>query len=138
MTALAAILALEVENAEPRFVVEPPDRSDATEIARQLAFRNFMRIAAPKVLVYANTNGTHIASHAGRAKADREGRTKGAPDLTVVWNHGIGWLEFKAGKGKPSLAQVEFGNRLVAMGHRFAVVRSVDFARALLAEWGAL
>lgn len=136
MTALALIS--DDAAPVPRFTIEPPDKSDATEIARQLAFRQAMRFAAPRVLVYANTNGTHIASRAGRAKADREGRTKGAPDLTIVWQTGVGWLEFKAGKGRPSDAQVEFGNRLVALGHRFAVVRSVDFAMAVLREWGAL
>ncbi len=135
MTALADILAMEPDG-EPRFTIEPPDRGDASEITRQLAFRQAMRFGAPSVLVYANTNGTHIASRTGRLKADREGRTKGAPDLTIVWQTGVGWLEFKAGRGSPSHAQIDFGNRLVDMGHRFAVVRTVDFALALVREWG--
>lgn len=138
MTPLAALLAMdEPVKPSPRFTIEPSDKGDASELARQIAFRRFMASAAPSVLVYANTNGTHIATQGGRYKANAEGRTKGVPDVTVVWNHGVAWLEWKAGKGTPSNAQIELGNRLVTMGQRFAVVRSVDFAAALLREWGA-
>ena len=116
---------------EPRFPIEAPDRSGASEIQRQATFRKLMARMAPSVVVYANTNGTHIASLAGRQKANREGRTIGCPDLTVFWNRGVAWIEFKAGKGTLSDAQVEFGNRLVEAGHHMACFRSPDAA----VEW---
>lgn len=118
-------------NPTPRFPVEPTDKGTASELQRQATFRKMMAVLAPNVLVYANTNGTHIASFAGRAKANKEGRTIGCPDITVVWNRGVAWLEFKAGKGAMKPAQIEFCNRLVDMGQHVACFRTPDAA----VEW---
>ena len=61
----------------------------------------------------------------------------GIPDLLLVLPHGASaWLEFKAPKGIVSPAQRDTHARLEAMGHRVAVVRSIDQLRAVLAEWG--
>lgn len=118
-----------------RFTVQPPDKSPATELQRQATFLKLMRTLAPNVICYANTNGTHIASFAGRAKADKEGRTIGVCDVNCVWNRGVAWIEFKAGKGAMSPAQIEFGNRLHDMGHHVACFRdpgdAVDWVRSL-------
>ncbi len=119
----------------PRFLVEDPDKNPGTEIQRQATFRKLMARLAPAVTVYANTNGTHIASLAGRARANREGRTIGAPDLTLFWNHGVAWIEFKAGKGSLKPAQIEFCNKLADDGHHVACFRdpinAVDWVRSL-------
>lgn len=121
----------------PLFVVEGPDKSPASEIQRQATFLKLVRQLAPDVIAYANTNGTHIASMGGRAKANREGRTIGAPDLTLVWNRGVAWIEFKAGKGKLSPAQVDFCNRLVRAGQHVACFRDPMGAIAWLRDCGA-
>lgn len=119
----------------PRFPVEATDKSPATELQRQATFLKMMRTLAPSVICYANTNGTHIASFAGRAKADKEGRTIGASDVTIVWNRGVAWIEWKAGKGSLKPAQIEFGNRLYEMGHHVACFRdpvsAVDWLRSI-------
>jgi hypothetical protein len=130
-------LPAEREGEGPQFVVEPPDKSPATEIERQFTFRKLMRQLAPTVMVYANTNGTHIASLAGRRKADREGRMIGVPDVTCVWNRGIAWIEFKAARTKPTEAQVEFMNRLADRGHHVACFRSPMAAVEWVASLGA-
>lgn len=143
MTAFDTLLALDGRlNDSPRFPIEAPDKNPASEIQRQTTFRRLMAQLAPAVLVYANTNGTHIASQAGRAKANREGRTIGVPDVTVVWNRGVAWIEFKSGKGRPSQAQIDFGNRLVDCGQHVACFRdpmaAVGWVRSLGAPVRAL
>jgi len=118
-----------------RFPIEATDKNPATELQRQATFLKMMRTLAPNVICYANTNGTHIASFAGRAKANKEGRTIGASDVTIVWNRGVAWIEFKAGKGSLKPAQIEFGNRLHEMGHHVACFRdpisAVDWLRSI-------
>jgi len=118
-----------------RFPVEATDKNPATELQRQATFLKMMRTLAPNVICYANTNGTHIASFAGRAKANKEGRTIGASDIVCVWNRGVAWIEWKAGKGSLKPAQIEFGNRLYEMGHHVACFRdpnsAVDWLRSI-------
>lgn len=143
MTSFDTLLSIaEAGNDPPLFYIESTDKNPASEIQRQATFRKLMAQLAPAVIVYANTNGTHIASLAGRAKANREGRTIGVPDVTIVWNRGVAWIEWKAGKGKPSAAQIEFGNRLVRAGQHMACYRdpisAVDWIRSLGAPVRAL
>lgn len=136
MTSLDDLLDIEEAGGKPPlFYVEPTDKNPASEIQRQATFRKIMSQVAPSIIVYANTNGTHIASLAGRAKAGREGRTIGVPDVTVVWNRGVAWIEFKAGKGQLKPAQIEFGNRLVLCGQHVACFRdpihAIDWVRSI-------
>ena len=137
MSAFADLDALEAPlKEEPRFTVEPKDKGLASEIQRQATFLSMLRIAAPTVMVWAVPNG-HNRGLKDRAKAKREGLKAGVPDLTVCWNHGVAFLEFKAGKAAPEANQVDLLNYLQDCGHRCAVVRTPEFALALLAEWGA-
>ncbi|MEN2749331.1 VRR-NUC domain-containing protein [Sphingomonas sp. T9W2] len=122
---------------EPLFVVEAPDKKPGTELQRQATLLKLLRHLAPDVIAYANTNGTHIASLAGRAKANREGRTIGAPDLTVVWNRGVAWIEMKAGKGDLNPAQIDFGNRLHRAGQHVGCFRDPMSALEWLRSLGA-
>jgi hypothetical protein len=122
--------------AEPQFTVEPPDRGVAPEIERQTSFLGLLRIAAPSVMVWAVPNG-HNRGLKDRVKAKKEGLKAGVPDLTLVWDHGTAFLEFKDARGKPDANQVDLLNYLHGAGHRCAVVRTPEFALALLAEWGA-
>lgn len=136
MTAFDTLASLEDGlKQSPRFFIEPTDKNPASELQRQATFRRVMAQVAPQVIVYANTNGTHIASHAGRAKANREGRTIGVPDITLVWNRGVAWLEMKAGKGQLKPAQIEFCNRLIERGQHVACYRNpyaaIDWVRSL-------
>ncbi len=121
----------------PLFPIEAPDKSPATEIERQATLLKMLRQLAPGVIAYANTNGTHIASMSGRRKANREGRTIGAPDLTVVWNRGVAWVEMKAGRGSMSDAQVDFCNRLFRAGQHVACFRDPMSALEWLRDCGA-
>ena len=122
--------------AEPRFTIEPRDKLGLPEIVRQTVFLRDLRICAPAVMVWAVPNG-HNRGIKDRVKAKKEGLRAGVPDLTLVWNHGIAFMEFKAGDGKPDANQIDLLNYLHDAGHRCAIVRTSAFALALLSEWGA-
>ena len=122
--------------AEPRFVVEPVDRDPTPELVRQTAFLRDLHICAPGVMAWAVPNG-HNRGLKDRVKAKKEGLRAGVPDLTLVWNHGTAFLEFKAGTGKPDANQIDLLNYLHDAGHRCAIVRTSAFALRLLSEWGA-
>ncbi|MGI4744982.1 MAG: hypothetical protein ACRYGI_11485 [Janthinobacterium lividum] len=133
MTALAAILALEVEDAEPRFVVEPKDKGAASEANRQAAFRAKL----PKAIRSWSVPNAGKRGFKAQARAKLEGLTAGVHDEHYAWNHGFAVLEWKDGKGDLSPAQIEWGNAMVDRGFRVACVRTPEFAMSLFAEWGA-
>lgn len=137
-TALAMLDQLGDDMLKPvaRFTIEPTDRSPASEIERQTTFLGLLRMQAPTVMAWAVPNG-HNRGLKDRVKAKKEGLRAGVADLTVVWNHGVAFLEFKTGTGKPDDNQVDLLNYLTDAGHHCAVVRSPEFALHLLAEWGA-
>lgn len=68
----------------------------------------------------------------------RMGMLAGAADFLVVIEGRAHWLELKAGKGRQSLEQMAFAEAAVAAGAVYAVVRTPEEARAILARWGAL
>lgn len=123
----------------PEFYVEAPDtRKDWREIDRQASFLQLMRHAAPRVVAYANANAGKRARHV----AAKEGIRSGVFDLTVVGQcPNVAWIEFKgydnSGRaGALSRNQIEFGNRMAALGHPvgcfFSPHRAVDWLRG----WG--
>jgi hypothetical protein len=136
-TAFASIDALETSlDATARFTVQPTDKGLSSEIERQTTFLSMLRITAPSVMAWAVPNG-HNRGLKDRAKAKKEGLKAGVPDLTLVWNHGVAFFEFKDGKGKPDANQVDLLNYLQDAGHRCAIVRTPEFALQMLAHWGA-
>ena len=65
-----------------------------------------------KILNFAIPNGTHIKSHAGRAKAHREGLKKGVPDMMVaVANKDYHGLLIEMKRAKKSLSTVSPSQR---------------------------
>ena len=67
----------------------------------------------------------------------RDGRSPGFPDLVVLWRGGCAFLEVKTVKGRTSDNQDDWADRLVSMGHNYALVRSVSDALAALKAFGA-
>ncbi|QVJ07661.1 VRR-NUC domain-containing protein [Sphingopyxis sp. BSN-002] len=90
-------------------------------------------------MVSAVPNGTHIASKAGRGKAQREGLATGYPDLII---DGIGpnagkvcRAEIKA-SGDVKLSQYAMLNRLHEAGHICGIFRSLDTLIGFLVAHG--
>lgn len=123
----------------PAFPVEAPDgRRDWTELQRQSAFIKEMKVIAPDVMIYANAN----AGKRNPRQAKREGIVGGVFDLTVTWDGGSAWCEFKgytkAGRaGKLSAAQIDWGNKMHARGKPVACFFTPAACVAWLRDLGA-
>lgn len=110
-------------NPEPVFHVQPPDgKKHWSELARQATFFHVMRYAAPHVSIWAIPN----AGKRNPLKARREGIMAGVFDVQAVHEAPLcAWVELKGydarGRaGKLSAPQIDFGNRMSALGHHVA------------------
>lgn len=100
-------------------------------------------IVFPDVLLWAVPNGAHLeGNEASRSRQmgslKGDGLKTGAPDLTLLWQGGCGFLEVKRPKtGRMSDAQVAMHAKLISIGHKVAVVTSAYEAQEALLSWGA-
>ncbi len=113
--------------------------SPPSEHKIQTALCDYLALAArPELHWFAIPNGEkrHI-SVASRLKS--EGVRRGSPDLVFLLPGGrVGWLEMKAGKGVLSDAQKAFRDKALALGHAWAVAKSIDEALEFLTSIDAL
>lgn len=110
-------------------------RSHDDEHKLQVAVLGRLARVAPDIRVIAVPNaGKRSAYSAHRAKA--EGLAKGFPDIHPIWAGGSAYIELKA-KANLSPEQHVWLNRLHAMGHPCAVLRSPDSVVAFLRSLGA-
>lgn len=103
----------------PEFFVQAPDkRKGWTELQRQTTFLRLMRMAAPRVMVFANAN----AGKRNPQQAKREGIKAGVFDIACLWRAPqVTYIEFKgytkAGRaGELTPQQIDFGNRCAGLG----------------------
>lgn len=114
--------------------IDPVDDDAADEYARQRAFLHALKRFAPGATAWAVPNAAaRSAWAAGRAKG--EGLVAGAPDLTIAWNRGVAFVEFKGGRTYCDARQRAFLNRLHLAGHHVGVFRTapraLDWLRGL-------
>jgi hypothetical protein len=64
--------------------------------------------------------------NAGSRNYNNKQAPKGTPDLFVVLNGKAAWIEVKTETGKVSEAQEEMHTRLINMGQRVIIARSID------------
>lgn len=105
----------------------------------QVALIDYLAVAGRRDLHwFAIPNGGHRhISVASRLKD--EGVRSGSPDLVFLLPEGrVAWLEMKAGKNTLEPEQKAFRDRAQALGHHWAMARSVDEAIPHLTEWGVL
>lgn len=102
---------------------------------QRLIIRDCARLF-PTVLLAHVPNGAHLHGSAGPLLGD--GMRPGFPDLVVLWNYGVGFIEVKRSKGgKVSDVQEAMHATLTGLGHRVVVATSSDEAIAALHAWGA-
>ncbi len=110
-----------------------------TEHKIQVALFDYLNIALrPDLEARAIPNGEkrHITV-ASRLKA--EGVRRGTPDIFICLPEGrTAWLEMKAAKGRLSPDQAAFRDKVLSLGHLWAMASSVDEAIYVLTEWDAL
>lgn len=106
-----------------------------SEIAIQSLFRSRARILCPRVSLVAIPNGGKRTQWAA-AQAKREGLAKGFPDVMALAPGKVAFLEFKSAKGRVSVDQGEWLDRLHGMGFPCGVFRDADAAIEFLREHG--
>lgn len=100
----------------------------------------YLRAALPGAVITHVPNETDLrGKEVARtiAKQKALGMLPGFPDLVAFWRGRVFAFEVKAGRNTASEAQLAVGLALEAQGVRWAVVRSVDEARACVERWRA-
>jgi hypothetical protein len=92
----------------------------------------------PEIVRFAIPNGG-LRNPRVAMQMKAEGLLPGMPDLGFAMEEGRNnWIELKTDKGQLSDYQWGIRRRLEALGHRWALARSVDEALDHLSNWGAL
>jgi hypothetical protein len=130
---------------EDDIIRAPRKKRGRPEAAIVNSIRQWLQLAVPGAVCWASQNEVPFrtsdprAGFAMMAARRAAGMVKGAPDLTVACPNGVTiYLEVKAPRGVIQPAQVEFHERLRRIGHRVAVVRSIDDARAVFKAAGVI
>ena len=105
----------------------------------QVALVDYLEIALkPEIICRAIPNGGLRKKRVGQ-QLKAEGVRRGTPDLFFCLPAGrIAWLEMKAAKGGLRPEQKDFRDRVQALDHLWAMVRSVDEAIVVLTKWDVL
>ena len=104
------------------------------------AIVSWLRFVLPEAIIHHSPNAVRWNGKAAKingAKNIALGTIKGFPDIIGLTFTGPFFMEVKAPGGVLSPAQRDFRDRLAVLGYeRWAVVRSIDDAKAALARWG--
>ena len=106
-----------------------------------LAILHFLQVALPKAIIHHSPNAIGLSGKIIArliARNAKMGTRKGWPDLTVVLPANIGtvYFEVKEPGNGPDADQAELHEELRALGHRVAVVTSIDDVAQALFDWG--
>jgi hypothetical protein len=96
----------------------------------------WLRQALPNGLVFAVWNGGDLITKAEAAKRRWMGVLAGVADVVVVATKQTLFIEVKTSDGLVSLEQRQFGLQAQALGHSWAVARSIDDVRRTLVALG--
>jgi hypothetical protein len=119
-----------------RVSLEPRDRN--AEGRRQTAIVEFVRWVAPHIVIFHPANGGWRTKAEG-ARFKAMGVLAGVLDLVLVLPEGrSAYWETKTPRGRLSDDQKDFIGRLEALGHVWALVRSIDDARVELDRLGVI
>lgn len=119
----------------PDFYIEPADKDPRGELKRVVEFRRELRMKAPQCRIVAVPNAGNRGQKALN-QARSEGAAWGFPDLMVLHEGKVAFLEFKDGKKPPADHQIEWMNWLTRKGFAVGVFRTADRALTWLHEQG--
>lgn len=91
----------------------------------QVACVNWFRYQFNNLLIYAVPNGGQRNAVVA-AKLKAEGAMAGVADLVIVAKDRHIYIEMKTPKGKQSELQVQFEQRVTALGHAYYVCHSIE------------
>lgn len=113
---------------------KPLERTVQRNILAYLKVRGFATAHIPNGAVLAG-DAKARAMQVNALKAN--GMRPGFPDLCVMHSLGrVGFLEVKREGEKLRPEQEQWRDALATLGHKYAVVRSVEDVRETLLEWG--
>ena len=101
----------------------------------------YLQHVLPGCLVHHSANELGLSGPAAArqiAKAKHNGMLPGFPDLVCAYNGGVMFLEVKAEGNYLTPNQRAVHDTFTALGHRVAVVRSIDDVTELLGKWGVV
>lgn len=104
------------------------------ELQAQLA--SFLALALPADARCHHSPNEGKRGWKSQADLKASGFSVGWPDLEIVWQGRVYFLELKSEKGRVSPAQTTCHAGLIAAGAPVAVVRSLEEAVAQLSAWG--
>ncbi len=113
-----------------------------TEHQVQVTLINFLRIALPRRVWHHSPNEVAIRGKGGMIVAGKQtaaGTVTGWPDIEGIGEREEPILFFETKRlkgGRLSEDQARVGTQLEALGHRWAVARSIGEIEAALARWG--
>lgn len=102
------------------------------------AILSYLRLQLPGAVIHHSPNevslrGREVARAIAKAKS--LGMAVGFPDLLIIYQGKTLAFEVKAPSGRPTEAQSNIGEMLIANGAMWAVVRSVDDVQRYLKLW---
>lgn len=103
----------------------------------QRSIIDYLEAVLADVFVFAIPNAS-IRFPGARAGNAIPGLRKGMPDVGVLWNHGIYFLEVKTETGKLSIDQINCHEELTLKGFPVATVSGIDAVREVLRQWGVV
>lgn len=110
---------------------------DALQISTRALFDRIFD-SADVVCLHVPNGERRDKAAAGRLKA--MGTLAGTADWFLSWRGPrppfIGWIEMKAERGRQSPEQKAFQARVTALGHHYAICRSLDDVLGVLDAWG--
>jgi len=116
-------------------VPEPaPRRHDEKRL--QYAVMLFLAAALPHDAIAHHSPGEGKRTKSAQATLIRSGYCKGWPDIEIVWQGRVFFIELKAAKGVLSAAQRETHRRLVYSGAEVVVCRGVEGVERALRDAG--
>jgi hypothetical protein len=75
-------------------------------------------------LLYMNFNNPQNARHGMHLRS--LGLVAGVADMTYLHSDGVVFLEFKALKGRQSPLQIEWQARVMSVGCKYAIIKSIE------------
>lgn len=97
---------------------------------------DYFRAVLPPFVLWTHFPAGEARNAVTGARLKRMGTQRGWPDYLVLHDGGVLAIELKAEKGKQSSEQMEFAERLTAIGGKYHVARSLDDVKAALADAG--
>jgi hypothetical protein len=95
----------------------------------------YLRLVLPKTAAIHHSPNEGKRGWMERAALKNNGTMAGWPDIEIVWDGRIFFLELKSNKGKPSAAQIACHFALAQAGAGVATCRTIDAVANVLAIW---